>query len=401
MSGKARGCPREGESSVQPYECKNMEEACDSAWLLWEATMLAAALDAYRNTNLRRDFPDFGPWAFSSTAEDGRHKKNDLRLFVGLCFRLLSLLGCQLPDIDYDCVEAAIEAIHASVVKIKVVDSLYEVQDLMSPGRQHCLLIYRLLQMLAKKSRLSFAPSVCTIALSAPAAPVAAKPVVSRKTEASDAVAPGGTAACSEPATATFSEIKEGEFLQTEERLWMTSDVRPIASHSTCPGVRWRQHQRALKSKQAELQCRVRKLKAVLPGLVEQSRRRIVELKSKVEEVRDAFPDLFPELEDILRRHAVQRERQQQLQTEIQSLNRVLEASEQRVKETTDSLAAATSLRVSTKPAVSLASVITGLQAELKQLEVRAAILRHASMQAQPDPATEAVEDSEEIPTLD
>ena len=54
MSGKARGCPREGESSVQPYECKNMEEACDSAWLLWEATMLAAALDAYRNTNLRR-----------------------------------------------------------------------------------------------------------------------------------------------------------------------------------------------------------------------------------------------------------------------------------------------------------------------------------------------------------
>ncbi|CDJ61836.1 hypothetical protein, conserved [Eimeria maxima] len=342
MSGKARGCPREGESSVQPYECKNMEEACDSAWLLWEATMLAAALDAYRNTNLRRDFPDFGPWAFSSTAEDGRHKKNDLRLFVGLCFRLLSLLGCQLPDIDYDCVEAAIEAIHASVVKIKVVDSLYEVQDL----------------MLAKKSRLSFAPSVCTIALSAPAAPVAAKPVVSRKT------------------------IKEGEFLQTEERLWMTSDVRPIASHSTCPGVRWRQHQRALKSKQAELQCQVRKLKAVLPGLVEQSRRRIVELKSKVEEVRDAFPDLFPELEDILRRHAVQRERQQQLQTEIQSLNRVLEASEQRVKETTDSLAAATSLRVSTKPAVSLASVITGLQ-------------------AQPDPATEAVEDSEEIPTLD
>lgn len=173
----------------------------------------------------------------------------------------------------------------------------------------------------------------------------------------------------------------------------MTSDVRPIASHSTCPGVRWRQHQRALKSKQAELQCQVRKLKAVLPGLVEQSRRRIVELKSKVEE--------FPELEDILRRHAVQRERQQQLQTEIQSLNRVLEASEQRVKETTDSLAAATSLRVSTKPAVSLASVITGLQAELKQLEVRAAILRHASMQAQPDPATEAVEDSEEIPTLD
>lgn len=58
----------------------------------------------------------------------------------------------------------------------------------------------------------------------------------------------------------------------------------------------------------------------------------------------------------------MQRERQQQLQTEIQSLNRVLEASEQRVKETTDSLAAATSLRVSTKPAVSLASVITGLQ---------------------------------------
>lgn len=87
-------------------------------------------------------------------------------------------------------------------------------------------------------------------------------------------------------------QIKEGEFLQTEERLWMTSDVRPIASHSTCPGVRWRQHQRALKSKQAELQCQVRKLKAVLPGLVEQSRRRIVELKSKVEEVRDAFPDL-------------------------------------------------------------------------------------------------------------
>lgn len=61
--------------------------------------------------NACRDFPDFGPWAFSSTAEDGRHKKNDLRLFVGLCFRLLSLLGCQLPDIDYDCVEAAIEAI--------------------------------------------------------------------------------------------------------------------------------------------------------------------------------------------------------------------------------------------------------------------------------------------------
>lgn len=58
-----------------------------------------------------RDFPDFGPWAFSSWTEDGRQQDSDVRLFMGICFRLLSLLGCQMPALDYGDIEDASEAI--------------------------------------------------------------------------------------------------------------------------------------------------------------------------------------------------------------------------------------------------------------------------------------------------
>ncbi|CDI75406.1 hypothetical protein, conserved [Eimeria praecox] len=414
MSGSTRSCAREGDPSRQLHESRSMGEASDNAWLLWEAMMLATALDAQRNTNIRRlvqtweammlataldaqrntnirrDFPDFGPWAFSTWTEEEKPQDSDVRLFVGLCFRLLSLLGCQMPPLDYNNIEAAGEAIQASISQIQLPDSISAVKVLRAPGRQHSLIIYGLLHKLAKKCRLCFAPPVYPSEFTAVAMTDAANPH-----EANEIDAPGGTLASSETATCTNPEINEGELLQAEERLWSISTMGSDGSHCAGPGVRWRQHHRALKSKQAELQCHIRKLRTVLPGLAEEARRIIGELKSKGEEVRDAFPDLFRDLEDVLRRRAVQEERQQQLRDEIQSLSKVLEASEERVKEATESLAAATRLRVSSQPSTSLAS------AELKQLDVRAAILRHAAVQVQPDPAAEAAEDAEEIPTLD
>ena len=54
MSGSARSFAREGELHAQLHESKNTGEECDSAWLMWEATMLATALDTNRNTNIRR-----------------------------------------------------------------------------------------------------------------------------------------------------------------------------------------------------------------------------------------------------------------------------------------------------------------------------------------------------------
>ena len=222
-------------------------------------------------------------------------------------------------------------------------------------------------------------------------------------------------------------QIEDGQLLQAEERLWGIAAMRDSGGQSICPGVRWRQQQRAFKSKQTDLQCHIRKLRAVLLGLAEEGRRAIAKLKSKGDEVRDAFPDLvsctctpsqtqsprrsdmeafqrlhrqwmdsnkghiaaktgsspvvdriktarwsrglfaicaqFPALEDVLRQRAVEEERQQQLQAEVQSLSKVLEASEERVKEATESLAAATHLRVSSQPAVSLTSIMTALQA--------------------------------------
>ncbi|CDI82407.1 hypothetical protein, conserved [Eimeria acervulina] len=138
MSGSARSFAREGELHAQLHESKNTGEECDSAWLMWEATMLATALDTNRNTNIRsefRDFPDFGPWAFSSWTEDGRQQDSDVRLFMGICFRLLSLLGCQMPALDYGDIEDASEAIR----------ELQHDPFPSAPGRQHSLVIYALL----------------------------------------------------------------------------------------------------------------------------------------------------------------------------------------------------------------------------------------------------------------
>ncbi|CDJ47987.1 hypothetical protein, conserved [Eimeria brunetti] len=452
MSQGAGGSTRESEPSAVLQERKSAEES-DSTWLLWEATMLANALDTHRKTNIRRDFPEFGPWAFSSGPEDEKQQKHELLLFMGLCFRLLHLLGFSMPLLASDDMQAASEAIQSALTKIQAPDSIRAFTILEAPGRQHSLLIYWLLQklslsrnaillvlfsacepsaaQLAKKSQISFSPPVYVFE-ECSALKDSSDAIEAKEINATDSSSACNEAAAAAAAAAIPEQISDAELQQAEEQLWSVCAGGAPRGPLACLRLRQQQQQRSMKAKYAEFQSSIRQLRGVLPALAEKARKIIAELKKAADtaaaeaaagsrlqqqlaateaaaaetqcmqqQVIAGVSVQFAELEQLLLQREQQQERQQQLAAEIESLEQLLLAAEKRVKETTDSLAAATRLRVSMQPQTSLASFITSLQAEVKQLEVRAAILRHASMQAQPDPAADAAEEAEEIPILD
>lgn len=79
----------------------------DARWLLWDATLLATALDSHQHTQIMRDFPDFSPWAFASGAQDSSQQQRTSRLLCALCIRLLQLLPCQMKSVDFEDLQAA------------------------------------------------------------------------------------------------------------------------------------------------------------------------------------------------------------------------------------------------------------------------------------------------------
>ncbi|CDJ70525.1 hypothetical protein, conserved [Eimeria necatrix] len=58
-----------------------------------------------------REFPEFGPWAFASSPDDTKQQQADLRLFINMCLYLLKLLGCAIPPLDPEDLQAACKAI--------------------------------------------------------------------------------------------------------------------------------------------------------------------------------------------------------------------------------------------------------------------------------------------------
>lgn len=58
-----------------------------------------------------REFPEFGPWAFASSPDDTKQQQADLRLFINMCLYLLKLLGCPIPPLDPEDLQAACKAI--------------------------------------------------------------------------------------------------------------------------------------------------------------------------------------------------------------------------------------------------------------------------------------------------
>ncbi|CDJ37625.1 hypothetical protein, conserved [Eimeria tenella] len=62
-----------------------------------------------------REFPEFGPWAFASSPDDTKQQQADLRLFINMCLYLLKLLGCPIPPLDPEDLQAACKAIAVPV----------------------------------------------------------------------------------------------------------------------------------------------------------------------------------------------------------------------------------------------------------------------------------------------
>lgn len=79
----------------------------------------------------------------------------------------------------------------------------------------------------------------------------------------------------------------------------------------------------------------------------------------------DVFPPQFPQLKTLLRRQTAEEERRSQLYTEMHSLKLALSDSEERVRQISQELAEATTLRVAARPAESLTSVIDAVLVSL------------------------------------
>ncbi|KAL8269403.1 hypothetical protein Esti_006673 [Eimeria stiedai] len=137
-------------------------------------------------------------------------------------------------------------------------------------------------------------------------------------------------------------------------------------------------------------------LRAALTCLADQSQQDIVKEKYQEDAAFSRFPDIFPGFETIRRQLVANREHEKRLRSELQSLGLLLQLSDGRVRQICQELSELSKLRVTSRPAESFASVVNGLQAELKQFDVRAAILRHASIHAQPDAVPDDGEDADE-----
>ena len=101
------------------------------------------------------------------------------------------------------------------------------------------------------------------------------------------------------------SKVTEEELQQAQDSLWSTLDV-PHVCWAAGDGSRisflWRQHQRAIRAKRAELQSHMRQLGAVLPRLVENGKRVIAGLRRNEIAVHDTFPELVRCLHTLSRR---------------------------------------------------------------------------------------------------
>ncbi|CDJ37626.1 hypothetical protein, conserved [Eimeria tenella] len=243
---------------------------------------------------------------------------------------------------------------------------------------------------LAKRCRLSFSPSVCftarasaaaeaasaaTPAAAAPAAAAAAAAATTEQAAAAPQQTPGkdtkdaeGSSAAGSAAPDEFDEVSEEDLQRAQEALWASAAAAAVRGHPSSTGgpplgLIWRQQQRSLQAKQAELQGLRRRLETLLPRLVEEAEALLGALRQREAAACRAFPDLFPQLQMALQQQAAAAEKQQQLQAELQSLKLVLQQNEEKVKEATEALEEATNLRVTSRPKASLANTIAALKA--------------------------------------
>ncbi|XP_026190461.1 uncharacterized protein LOC34620526 [Cyclospora cayetanensis] len=410
MGGPVHVHAGESEPSLHPSDSSAKEEWGDASWLLWEATLLAAALDAHQITHIRRDFPEFGPWAFSSGTEESKQQQADTHLFLGMVIYLLHILGCDMPQVGPDNFEDASNAIstplrylltatvHYPDIHFCIRDYQGSCSPLLRPHkdterhRQHIMkhpseIVLKLcsvawwlniahghfcclLVQVAERKCLSFADPVF---LSEHDSSKKASATWSIKKERN-----GGRRG-QMPEELTVRHTQDAPFEQAFATLAPVGV--PTTENGQCVFL-WKQKMQNFRSMRGELQRHMRQLRVVLPPLVEEAKRIVLGLRCNEKALRDSFPDLYLQYEAVLKQRTAQEERHRQLQAELHSLEVVLKSSEERLQQATRDLADVTALRVTPRPGESLESVIS-------------------SLQAKPDPAFDDAEEEEEIPTLD